>query len=141
MNCFCVFQTTFCKMKNRKQCIQDSEDQTHEGMEGKVCVCENTKAYYSGSSCESLIFFHLLSQLVCCLFWKKLCKHNHYLVIFDFDQWGPQIISCLFSCFYLLTSSSKTKMLIAIAIQRKLLIQSKISGRRVHTFLYSENTF
>lgn len=44
-------------MKNRKECIQDTEDQTHEGMEGKICACENIEEYYSGSSCEGLIFF------------------------------------------------------------------------------------
>lgn len=68
VNCFYVFQTTFCKkMKNRKQCVQDTEGQKHESMEGKVCVCGNIQVYYSGSSCEGQIL-HLLSQLVCCLF-------------------------------------------------------------------------
>lgn len=47
-------------MKNRKQCIQDTEGQKHEGMEGKVCVCGNTQVHYSGSSCEGQIV-HLLS--------------------------------------------------------------------------------
>jgi len=54
-------------MKNRKQYIQDTEGQKHEGMEGKVCVCENIQVYYSDLSCEGQIS-HLLSQLVCCLF-------------------------------------------------------------------------
>lgn len=67
-NCFYVFQTTFCKkMKHRKPCIQDAEGQKHEGIEGKICACENTQLYYSGSGCEGQIL-HLLSQLVCCLF-------------------------------------------------------------------------
>lgn len=61
MNCFSVFQTTFCKMKNRKQCIQDTEDQALEGMEGKVCMYEKVEAYYSGRSCEGLIFSFALS--------------------------------------------------------------------------------
>lgn len=61
MNCFYVFQITLCKMKNRKQCIQDTEDQTHEGMEGKVCVYENIEAYYSSSRCEGLVFSFALS--------------------------------------------------------------------------------
>ncbi|XP_053798676.1 protein SCAF11 isoform X3 [Vidua chalybeata] len=40
---FLLTLTTFCKMKNRKQCIQDTEDQMHEGMEGEEneesCSC------------------------------------------------------------------------------------------------------
>lgn len=62
-------------MKNRKQCIQDTEDQTHEGMEGKVCVCENTELYYSGSSCEGLIFF------ICSLNYYAACFERNYVNI------------------------------------------------------------
>ncbi|XP_041267124.1 protein SCAF11 isoform X2 [Onychostruthus taczanowskii] len=45
--------TTFCKMKNRKQCIQDTEDQTYEDMEGEEneesCSCSTL--LYDGNTC------------------------------------------------------------------------------------------
>lgn len=72
MNCFCIFQTSFCKMKNRKECIQDTEDQTHEDMEGKVCVCLDIEAYYSSSSCECLGFFSIALSISVLLVLKEV---------------------------------------------------------------------
>nr|XP_021403113.1 protein SCAF11 isoform X1 [Lonchura striata domestica]XP_031363764.1 protein SCAF11 isoform X1 [Lonchura striata domestica] len=50
---FLLTLTTFCKMKNRKQCIQDTEDQMHEGMEGEEndesCSC--SALLYDGNTC------------------------------------------------------------------------------------------
>ncbi|XP_039582675.1 protein SCAF11 isoform X1 [Passer montanus] len=50
---FLLTLTTFCKMKNRKQCIQDTEDQTHEDMEGEEneesCSCSTL--LYDGNTC------------------------------------------------------------------------------------------
>uniref|UniRef100_A0A674HTG0 SR-related CTD associated factor 11 n=1 Tax=Taeniopygia guttata TaxID=59729 RepID=A0A674HTG0_TAEGU len=50
---FLLTLTTFCKMKNRKQCIQDTEDQMHEGVEGEEndesCSC--SALLYDGNTC------------------------------------------------------------------------------------------
>ncbi|XP_041267125.1 protein SCAF11 isoform X3 [Onychostruthus taczanowskii] len=50
---FLLTLTTFCKMKNRKQCIQDTEDQTYEDMEGEEneesCSCSTL--LYDGNTC------------------------------------------------------------------------------------------